>query len=64
MAGDPFEPELAAVAADMSEAEAMDAVDELLQLDLARDTDVPDASDSVTRSSGARCTRPRPAAGG
>ena len=41
VAGDPFEPELAAVAADTSEAEAMDAVDELLQLDLARDTDVP-----------------------
>ena len=41
VAGDPFEPELAAVAADTSEAEAMDAVDELLQLDLVRDTDVP-----------------------
>jgi DNA-binding NarL/FixJ family response regulator/tetratricopeptide (TPR) repeat protein len=41
VAGDPFEPELAAAAADTSEAEAMDAVDELLQLDLVRDTDVP-----------------------
>ena len=41
VAGDPFEPELAAAAADASEAEAMDAVDELLQLDLVRDTDVP-----------------------
>src|SRR5436190_3188987 len=41
VAGDPFEPELAAAAADASEAEAMDAVDELLRLDLVRDTDVP-----------------------
>jgi DNA-binding NarL/FixJ family response regulator len=41
VAGDPFEPELAAAAADASEAEAMDAVDELLQLDLVRDTNVP-----------------------
>src|SRR4051794_4931780 len=41
VAGDPFEPELAAAAADTSEAEAMDAVDELQQLDLVRDTDVP-----------------------
>ena len=41
VAGDPFEPELAAAAAAMSEAAAMDAVDELLRLDLVRDTDVP-----------------------
>ena len=41
VAGDPFEPELAASAAAMSEASAMDAVDELLQLDLIRPTDVP-----------------------
>ena len=41
VAGDPFEPELAAAASDVSESEAMDAVDELLQLDLVRDTDVP-----------------------
>ncbi len=41
MAGDPFEPELAAAAAATSEAAAMDAVDELLQLDLVRETDVP-----------------------
>jgi DNA-binding CsgD family transcriptional regulator/tetratricopeptide (TPR) repeat protein len=41
VAGDPFEPELAAAAANTSEAEAMDAVDELLQLDLMRNTDVP-----------------------
>jgi DNA-binding CsgD family transcriptional regulator len=40
-AGDPFEPELAAAAAATSEASAMDAVDELLQLDLIRPTDVP-----------------------
>src|SRR6266542_2146024 len=41
VAGDPFEPELAAAAAATSEAAAMDAVDELLQLDLVRNTDVP-----------------------
>ena len=41
VAGDPFEPELAAAAAATSEAAAMDAVDELLQLDLVRATDVP-----------------------
>jgi DNA-binding NarL/FixJ family response regulator/tetratricopeptide (TPR) repeat protein len=41
VAGDPFEPELAAAAAATSEGEAMDAVDELLQLDLVRTTDVP-----------------------
>jgi DNA-binding CsgD family transcriptional regulator/tetratricopeptide (TPR) repeat protein len=41
VAGDPFEPELAAAAVESSEAEAMDAIDELLQLDLVRDTDVP-----------------------
>ena len=41
MAGDPFEPELAAAAADAAEAAVMEAVDELLQLDLVRATDVP-----------------------
>ncbi|HET7929225.1 MAG TPA: AAA family ATPase, partial [Actinomycetota bacterium] len=41
VAGDPFEPELAAVASGTSEASAMDAVDELLRLDLIRPTDVP-----------------------
>jgi DNA-binding CsgD family transcriptional regulator len=41
VAGDPFEPELAAAAAATSEAEAMDAIDELLQLDVVRNTDVP-----------------------
>jgi DNA-binding NarL/FixJ family response regulator len=41
VAGDPFEPELAAAAAATSEAEAMEAVDELLQGDLIRETDVP-----------------------
>ena len=41
MAGDPFEPELAAAAAATSEAAAMHAVDELLELDLIRSTDVP-----------------------
>jgi DNA-binding NarL/FixJ family response regulator len=41
VAGDPFEPELAAAAATTCEAAAMQAVDELLQLDLVRATDVP-----------------------
>ena len=41
VAGDPFEPELAAAAAETSEAAAMDAVDELLRLELVRTTDVP-----------------------
>jgi DNA-binding NarL/FixJ family response regulator len=41
VAGDPFEPELAAAAAAMSEAAAMDAIDESLRLDLVRDTNVP-----------------------
>jgi DNA-binding NarL/FixJ family response regulator/tetratricopeptide (TPR) repeat protein len=41
VAGDPFEPELAATAAATSEAAAMDAIDELLLVDLVRNTDVP-----------------------
>jgi ATP/maltotriose-dependent transcriptional regulator MalT len=41
VAGDPFEPELAAAAAGTSEDSTMDAVDELLVLDLIRQTDVP-----------------------
>ena len=41
VAGDPFEPELAAAAATMAEASTMDALDELLRLDLIRQTEVP-----------------------
>jgi DNA-binding NarL/FixJ family response regulator len=41
VAGDPFEPELAAAAAAMPGPEAMNAVDELLQADLVRTTEVP-----------------------
>ena len=41
VAGDPFEPELAAAAAGDGRAAAMDALDELLRLDLVRPTDVP-----------------------
>ena len=41
VAGDPFEPEQAAAAAAVSEGAAMDAVDELLRLDLVRSTEVP-----------------------
>jgi DNA-binding NarL/FixJ family response regulator/tetratricopeptide (TPR) repeat protein len=41
VAGDPFEPELAAAAAARSEAEATEAIDELAQRDLVRTTDVP-----------------------
>ncbi|WP_053227594.1 helix-turn-helix transcriptional regulator [Solirubrobacter soli] len=41
VAGDPFEPELAAIAAGVSEWDAIDALDELLRSDLVRHTDVP-----------------------
>jgi DNA-binding CsgD family transcriptional regulator/Cdc6-like AAA superfamily ATPase len=41
VAGDPFRPELAAAAANTSEALALDALDALLKLDLIRQTDVP-----------------------
>ena len=41
VAGDPFEPELAAAAADVSETAAVEALDELLRRDLVRPTDVP-----------------------
>ena len=41
VAGDPFDPELAAAAAGAAEAASIDALDELLRLDLVRPTDVP-----------------------
>ena len=41
VAGDPFEPELAAAAAGVSETDAIDALDELLRRDLVRPTEVP-----------------------
>ena len=41
VAGEPFEPELAAAAAAVSEASSVTALDELLRLDLVRHTDVP-----------------------
>ena len=41
VAGDPFEPELAAAAAAMPEGTALEALDELLKLDLVRETEVP-----------------------
>ena len=41
VAGDPFEPELAAAAAATPEASALEALDELLKLDLVRQTEVP-----------------------
>src|SRR5262249_41554534 len=41
VAGDPFEPDLAAVAAGVAQADALGARDELLRLALARPTDVP-----------------------
>jgi DNA-binding NarL/FixJ family response regulator/tetratricopeptide (TPR) repeat protein len=41
VAGNPFEPELAAAAAATSEATAMGAIDELLRFDLIHPTDVP-----------------------
>ena len=41
VAGDPFEPELASAAAGTSEPAAIDALDQLLRLDLIRSTEVP-----------------------
>ena len=41
VAGDPFDPELAAAVAATTEASALTAVDELLRLDLVRQTDLP-----------------------
>jgi DNA-binding NarL/FixJ family response regulator len=41
VAGDPFEPELAAAAADAPETEVVDALDELLGRDLVRHTETP-----------------------
>jgi DNA-binding CsgD family transcriptional regulator len=41
IAGDPFEPELAAAAAQLPEPTVMDTLDELLSCDLVRTTDVP-----------------------
>ena len=41
VAGDPFDPELAAAAAGADDLAAIDALDELLRLDLIRQTDVP-----------------------
>jgi signal transduction histidine kinase len=41
VAGDPFEPELAAAAAAVPESAAIEALNELLRLDLVRATDVP-----------------------
>ena len=41
VAGDPFDPELAATAAAFDGTSALEAVDELLRLDLIRETDVP-----------------------
>jgi DNA-binding CsgD family transcriptional regulator len=41
VAGDPFEIELAAVAADLPETEVLDGIDELARLDFVRATDMP-----------------------
>lgn len=41
IAGDPFDPELAAAAAGLPEPDVLGALDELLRLDLVRSTDVP-----------------------
>jgi DNA-binding NarL/FixJ family response regulator len=41
VAGDPFDPDLAAAAAGVTEASAIEALDQLLQLNLVRETDVP-----------------------
>jgi ATP/maltotriose-dependent transcriptional regulator MalT len=41
VAGEPFEPDLAAAIAELSEPEGLDALDELIAIDLVRPTDVP-----------------------
>ncbi len=41
VAGDPFEPEIAAAAAEVGEPEALACIDELHRLDIVRQTDVP-----------------------
>ena len=41
VAGDPFEPEMAAIAAGVEEQETLDGLDELLAADIVRATDVP-----------------------
>jgi DNA-binding NarL/FixJ family response regulator len=41
VAGDPFDPELAAAAAEFDGSSALEAVDELLRLDMVRETEVP-----------------------
>jgi DNA-binding CsgD family transcriptional regulator/tetratricopeptide (TPR) repeat protein len=41
VAGEPFEPDLAAAVASQSQAQALDALDDLLELDLVRPTQVP-----------------------
>ena len=41
VAGDPFDPDLAAAAGGISEAQALNEIDELLRLDLVRRTEVP-----------------------
>ena len=41
VAGEPFEPDLAAVIAELSQADGLDALDDLLELDLIRPTEVP-----------------------
>ena len=63
VAGDPFEPELAAAAAGMTEAGELTALDELLELDFVRPTTCRGASASAIRSSAAPSTRRRPPAG-
>ena len=54
VAGDPFEPELAAAAAEIPEAAVLDALDELLRLDLVRADRRPEA---LSLPSPARATR-------
>ena len=41
VAGEPFEPDLAAVIAELSQADGLDALDDLLELDLIHPTEVP-----------------------
>jgi predicted ATPase len=62
VAGDPFDPELASAAAAFDEASPLEAVDELLRLDVSRETDA--AFAFGIRSYAARSTSRPPAGGG
>ena len=64
VSGDPFEPELAAAAADVPEPEVVDRLDELCAATSSAPPTCRAGSGSATRSCGRRSTRPRLEGGG